>query len=273
MKIAQFYEGNRVRVGLIRANSIMPIDYDGDMVDFIKEDNALDVPDTKTIPLDQIRLAPPVSRPSKIIGIGLNYKDHIDEAKRKLPDEPKIFAKFQSTLIGHRDQITWDKNVTSKVDFEGELAVIIGRTIYNCPKSEALEAVFGYSCANDVSARDIQFTNDQLVRSKSLDTFCPLGPWIVTGDEIPNPNMLKIRCWLNGNLMQDSHTGLMIFSVPDLVSFLSRQFTLFPGDIILTGTPNGVGFFRDPQVFLKEGDEVAVEIEGIGRLVNTCRTR
>ena len=124
-----------------------------------------------------------------------------------------------------------------------------------------------------MSARDIQFTNDQLVRGKSLDTFCPLGPWIVTGDEIPNPNMLKIRCWLNDNLMQDSNTGLMIFNVPELVSFLSRQFTLFPGDIILTGTPNGVGFFRDPQVFMKEGDEVAVEIEGIGRLVNTCRTR
>jgi 2-keto-4-pentenoate hydratase/2-oxohepta-3-ene-1,7-dioic acid hydratase in catechol pathway len=273
MKIAQFYEGNRVRLGLIKADSIIPIDLDGDMIEFIKSDRVLKFQGSKAIDLDRVKLAPPVNRPSKIIGIGLNYKDHGEEQKARIPDLPMIFAKFPSTLIGPNDEITWDVNVTSKVDFEGELAVVIGSRIYNCHESEALEAVFGYTCANDVSARDLQFSDIQVLRGKSLDTFCPLGPWIVTGDEIPNPNSLKVRCWLNGRLMQDSNTSLMIFRIPVLISILSRHFTLLPGDIILTGTPRGVGVFRDPPVFMKEGDEVTVEIEGVGRLVNTCRTR
>ncbi|MDY0378329.1 MAG: fumarylacetoacetate hydrolase family protein, partial [Desulfobacterales bacterium] len=131
---------------------------------------------------------------------------------------------------------------------------------------------FGYTCANDVSARDLQFGDKQWVRGKSLDTFCPLGPWIVTKDEIPDPHDLKIYCHLNGQTLQDSHTGEMFFKVPFLVSFLSRHFTLMPGDLILTGTPSGVGVFRTPRIYLKDGDEVVVEIEGIGRLVNRCRT-
>lgn len=143
----------------------------------------------------------------------------------------------------------------------------------NCSEEEALATVFGYTCANDVSARDIQFTNAQLVCGKSLDTFCPLGPWIVTRDEIPDPNRLKIRSWLNDNLMQDSHTGLMIFSVPYLISFLSHRFTLEAGDVILTGSPQGVGAFRDPPIFMKAGDTLTIEVEGIGRLANTCRNR
>jgi len=273
MKIAQFYEVSRVRLGLVQAHRIMPIDFDGDMVEFIKSDRSLQFQDSKAIDLDQVRLAPPVSIPSKIIGIGLNYKDHAEEQKARIPDFPLIFAKFPNTVIGPNDEITWDAKVTSKVDFEGELAVVIGSRIYNCNESEALKAVFGYTCANDVSARDLQFSDIQVLRGKSLDTFCPLGPWIVTGDEIPNPNLLKVRCWLNGRLMQDSNTSLMIFSIPFLVSFLSRHFTLFPGDMILTGTPKGVGVFRDPPVFMKAGDEVAVEIERVGRLENTCRTR
>ena len=143
--------------------------------------------------------------------------------------------------------------------------------MYDCPEGSALEAVFGYTCANDVSARDLQFGDGQWVRGKSLDTFCPLGPWVVTTDEIPDPHSLKIRCWLNGEVMQDSHTGLMIFKIRSLVSFMSRHFTLLPGDIILTGTPHGVGAFREPPVYMKDGDEVVVEIERVGRLVNTCR--
>lgn len=273
MKIAQFHEENRIRLGRIQAESIIPVDFDGDMISFINSGRSLDAQNSEAVPLDQVKLAPPVTRPAKIIGIGLNYKDHAEEVNAKIPDAPRIFAKFPNTLIGHSDPITWDMNVTDQVDFEAELAVIIGKTIQNCPEDEALDAVFGYTCANDVSARDIQFTNAQIVRGKSLDTFCPLGPWIVTRDEIPDPNMLKIRCWLNSKLMQDSHTGLMIISVPGLVSFLSRHFTLVAGDIILTGTPQGVGAFRDPPVFMKAGDEVTVEIEGIGRLANTCQTR
>jgi 2-keto-4-pentenoate hydratase/2-oxohepta-3-ene-1,7-dioic acid hydratase in catechol pathway len=272
MKIAQFRENGDVRLGLIQAGGITPLDFAGDMISFIGGDRALGTQTSRTLPLDRVRLAPPLTRPAKIIGIGLNYRDHAEEQNAPIPDEPRIFTKFATTLIGHNDIISWERSVTDQVDFEAELAVVIGKTIKNCPESEALEAVFGYTCANDVSARDIQLTNAQLVRGKSLDSFCPLGPWIVTADEIPDPGSLKIRCRLNGKIMQDGNTRLLIFSVPNLISFLSRSFTLLPGDIILTGTPKGVGVFRNPPVFMKDGDEVAVEIEGIGSLVNTCRT-
>jgi 2-keto-4-pentenoate hydratase/2-oxohepta-3-ene-1,7-dioic acid hydratase in catechol pathway len=273
MRIAQFYEGGRVRLGLIQADTLIPVDFDGRMIQFIESNRVLKLQSSQTIDLDRVTLAAPVSRSSKIIGIGLNYKDHAEEQKAKVPDVPVVFAKFPNTLIGPGEAITWDAKVTGKVDFEGELAVVIGRRIQNLPESEALEAVFGYTCANDVSARDLQFRDIQLLRGKSLETFCPLGPWIVTADEIPNPNSLKIRSWLNGRLMQDGNTSLMIFRIPYLVSFLSRHFTLLSGDVILTGTPRGVGVFRDPPVFMKSGDEVAVEIERVGRLFNTCRNR
>jgi 2-keto-4-pentenoate hydratase/2-oxohepta-3-ene-1,7-dioic acid hydratase in catechol pathway len=257
MKIAQFYEGSRVCLGLIQADTLIPIDFDGDMIQFIKSHRDLKLQSSQTIGLDRVTLAAPVSRPSKVIGIGLNYKDHAEEQKAKVPDVPVIFAKFPTALIGPKEAIAWDAKVTGKVDFEGELAVVIGSRIQNCPESEALGAVFGYTCANDVSARDLQFRDIQLLRGKSLDTFCPLGPWIVTGDEIPNPNALKIKSWLNGRLMQDGNTSLMIFSIPFLVSFLSRHFTLLPGDVILTGTPcvfRGIpdtqsGRFRTPIPF------------------------
>ena len=272
MKVAQFYENGRIRLGLIRDDGMTPLDFVGDMIDFIGGDRAVNTRSGKPLPLDRVRLAPPVTRPAKIIGIGLNYRDHAEEQNAKIPLEPRIFAKFSTTLIGHNDPITWERSVTDQVDYEAELAVVIGKTVKNCPESEALKAVFGYTCANDVSARDIQLTRAELVRGKSPDTFCPLGPWIVTADEIPDPGALKIQCRLNGTLMQDGNTGNLIFSVPNLISFLSRSITLVPGDIILTGTPKGVGVFRKPPVFLKKGDEVIVEIEGIGRLANTCRT-
>jgi len=271
MKVAQFYEEDRIRLGVIRDKLIMPVGFDGDMIDFIQVGGAPEYMEDSSIPLQQVRLAPPVTRPSKIIGIGLNYLDHVDESKGDEPEVPLVFAKFPSALIGHNGQISWSPDVTGKVDFEAELAVIIGKRVHDCPESEALNAVFGYTCANDVSARDLQFGDGQWVRGKTLDTFCPIGPWVVTADEIPDPHVMKIGCWLNREKMQDSHTGQMIFKVPSLVSFLSRHFTLFPGDIILTGTPHGVGAFRDPSIYMKDGDEVVVEIEGIGRLVNTCR--
>lgn len=273
MKIAQFHEAGGIRLGRVESENILPLDFEGDMISLISSGELPGASAGKAVPLDRVRLAPPVSRPAKIIGIGLNYKDHAAEQNAKLPDEPKIFAKFLSTIIGNNDPITWDTKVTAQVDFEAELAVIIGRTVRNCSEAEALEAVFGYTCANDVSARDIQIRSAQLVRGKSLDTFCPLGPWIVTRDEIPDPNQLKIRSRLNDRLMQDGHTGRMIFGVPSLISFLSHGITLEAGDLILTGTPHGVGAFRDPPVFMKNGDTVEVEIEGIGQLRNTCRTR
>lgn len=272
MKIVQFYDDKAIRLGLISENGVIPFSFEGDMLDFIRSEQ-LPVISGKAISLDKIRFAPAITRPSKIIAIGLNYKDHVEESKGQLPEVPLVFAKFPSTLIAHNDKIVWDVNTTGKVDFEAELAVIIGKTLNDCHESEVSGGVFGYTCANDVSARDLQFGDVQWIRGKSLDTFCPIGPWIVTSDEIPDPNSLKIRCWLNGNLMQDSHTSLMIFRIPSLLAFLSRHFTLFPGDVILTGTPHGVGAFRKPPVYMKDGDEVIVEIESLGRLVNYCRTK
>ncbi|MDY6971571.1 MAG: fumarylacetoacetate hydrolase family protein [Thermodesulfobacteriota bacterium] len=273
MKIVQFYDNSHVRLGLIKSDSVIPFDFGGDMIDFIKSKRPPGLLRAKPISLHHLRLAPPLTRPSKIIAIGLNYRDHVKESKGEIPEVPLAFAKFPNSITGHHGKITWDEDVTGKVDFEAELAVIIGKTVYNCPEVEALKAVFGYTCANDVSARDLQFGDGQWVRGKSLDTFCPLGPWLVTTEEITDPHVLKIRCWLNDLLMQDSYTGQMIFTVPHLISFLSRHFTLFPGDIILTGTPKGVGAFRKPSVYMKDGDKVVVEIEGIGRLVNRCRAR
>jgi 2-keto-4-pentenoate hydratase/2-oxohepta-3-ene-1,7-dioic acid hydratase in catechol pathway len=271
MKIAQYHHEDGIRPGLMKDGLIQAVDFEGDALDLIRSRAEIRAGQGRPVPLEKARLAPPVTAPSKIIAIGLNYRDHADESKGEIPEFPLVFAKFPNSLIAHGEQIKWDRRITGKVDFEAELAVIVGETVRHCSESEAMDAVFGYTCANDVSARDLQFGDGQWVRGKSLDTFCPLGPWVVTRDEIPDPHALNIRCRLNDRLMQDSNTGLMIFRVPALISFLSRHFTLFPGDIILTGTPSGVGAFRDPSVYMKDGDRVEVEIEGIGTLENKCR--
>jgi len=271
MKIAQYYDSGAIRLGLIKEDSLIPLTFRGEIRDFIQSRPVYPEAGHR-ISVDRISFAPPVINPSKIIAIGLNYRDHIKESKGKVPEQPVIFAKFPNSLTGHRGTITWNSSLTKKVDFEAELAVVIGKKVHACSQSEAMDAVFGYTCANDVSARDLQFGDGQWVRGKSLDTFCPLGPWIVTPEDISDPHVLAIRCWLNGQLMQDSNTGMMIFTLPELIAFAASNFTLLPGDIILTGTPHGVGTFRDPSVYMKNGDEVAVEIENIGRLVNYCKT-
>jgi 2-keto-4-pentenoate hydratase/2-oxohepta-3-ene-1,7-dioic acid hydratase in catechol pathway len=181
-----------------------------------------------------------------------------------------MFAKFPTSVIGPGAEIRWDPALTAKVDFEVELAVIMGQTTRRVRASEALDYVAGYTVGNDVSARDLQFSDGQWVRGKSLDTFCPLGPWLVTRDEVPDPHNLALRCLVNGIAYQDSSTAEMIFRVPELIEFASRAFTLLPGDVILTGTPHGVGAFRDPPVLLKDGDVVTVEIDGVGKLTNPC---
>ncbi len=270
MKLSQFYHKDQIRVGIIEGNTIIPVDSATDMLQLIT--GSLEVKaGAAPLPLESVRLAPPLSRPSKIIAIGLNYMDHVEESKGKIPDIPIVFAKFPNSLAAHLDPITWSAKITRKVDFEAELAVVIGKKLCSAPAEEAMEAVFGYTCGNDVSARDLQFSDGQWVRGKSLDTFCPVGPWVVTRDEIEEPHRLDIRCIVNGKIMQDSNTGRMIFKLPQLLSFLSSHFTLVPGDLILTGTPSGVGAFRNPSIYLKDRDEVVVEIQGIGRLVNTCR--
>jgi 2-keto-4-pentenoate hydratase/2-oxohepta-3-ene-1,7-dioic acid hydratase in catechol pathway len=270
MKIAQYYDHEQLRVGVIEEGSLLALDFQGSITDLI-ERGTPSKPKGRALPLGKIRFAPAVSRPSKIIALGLNYRDHAKESKGAIPKMPLLFAKFPNSLAAHKETITWPEETTKKVDFEAELAVIIGKKIYRPQEDQVMEAVFGYACANDVSARDLQFSDGQWVRGKSLDTFCPIGPWIVTRDEIPDPHCLSIKTILNGATMQDSNTNMMIFKVPEVIQFISRQITLLPGDVILTGTPHGVGTFRDPPIYMKDGDVVVVEIEKVGRLINPCK--
>jgi 2-keto-4-pentenoate hydratase/2-oxohepta-3-ene-1,7-dioic acid hydratase in catechol pathway len=219
-------------------------------------------------PLDQVRLAPPLSNPSKVICVGLNYYDHCREQDLEVPGRPILFAKFPSSIVGPGDEITWPPDASSKVDYEAELAVIIRREGRHIPVDQAYDHVAGYTIVNDVSARDVQFSDKQWVRGKSFDTFCPMGPYLLTADEVPDPHTLHIRCWVNGELRQDSNTRELIFKVPDLLAYISKTCTLMPGDVLITGTPGGVGVFRNPQVFLKTGDLVEIEIEKLGRMRN-----
>jgi 2-keto-4-pentenoate hydratase/2-oxohepta-3-ene-1,7-dioic acid hydratase in catechol pathway len=216
-------------------------------------------------------LLAPVPRPGKVVAIGRNYREHAAEEGVDPPTAPLIFAKWPSSVIGPGADIRWDPALTSQVDYEAELGVVIGRRARHVSEDQALDYVLGYTCVDDVSARDLQFGDGQWVRGKSLDTFCPIGPWIVTTDEIPDPQQLAIRCLVGDEVVQDAHTTQMFFSVAEIVSYCSRSFTLEPGDVIATGTPSGVGAFRKPPRFLGEGDRVTVEIDDIGRLENVCR--
>ncbi len=213
-----------------------------------------------------VRWLPPLL-PSKIIGIGLNYWDHCREQNVEPPRQPVLFPKWGNALNGHLRPIALPEE-SDQVDFEAELAVVVGRRASRLDEAEALGAVFGYTTFNDVTARDFQREGGQWGRGKSQDTFAPMGPWVVTADEVPDPQSLPIRCRVNGTLYQDSNTREMIFPVRRLLAFISRGITLYPGDVIATGTPHGVGVFRKPPIFLRPGDRVEVEIEGIGRLVN-----
>jgi 2-keto-4-pentenoate hydratase/2-oxohepta-3-ene-1,7-dioic acid hydratase in catechol pathway len=222
-------------------------------------------------PLPDADLLPPLGRPGKIVAIGRNYREHLNEEGSDQPAAPLVFSKWPSCVIGPGAEIRWDPDLTSQVDYEAELAVVIGRRARRVTERDALDYVFGYTCLNDVTARDVQFGDGQWVRGKSLDTFAPMGPLIVTADEIGDPQTLDISCTVNGDVRQQSNTGQMYFGVAEIVSYASQSFTLEPGDVIATGTPGGVGHFRKPPVYLGDGDVVVVEIEKIGRLENTCR--
>ena len=209
--------------------------------------------------------------PTQIIGIGLNYRQHAEETGAKIPEYPIVFAKSLNTVQNPGDPIRLPTFLPSdEVDYEGELAVVIGKAGKNVPRERALDYVLGYTVANDVSARDWQMKKggSQWMRGKSFDTFCPLGPCLVTPDDLPNPNALGIKTVLNGQIVQDWNTDDMIFDVPALIAFLSASTTLLPGTVILTGTPQGVGMARKPPLWLKAGDVVSVEIAGIGTLTN-----
>jgi len=209
----------------------------------------------------------PVPRPGKLICIGLNYRDHAAESNMPIPERPVIFSKFPTCVIAPGEPVVIP-STSHQVDYEAELAVVIGRRAKNVKASRAIDYVLGYTAFNDVSARDFQFADGQWQRGKSCDTFAPMGQTIVTTDEITDPHKLSIKLVLNGQTMQDSNTDQLIFGVPELIEFLTESITLEPGDVIATGTPPGVGFARKPPVFLKSGDQMEVLIEGIGGLGN-----
>ena len=215
---------------------------------------------------------PPVY-PCNILALGLNYRQHADETSVSYPEVPILFLKTTTSVIGHMSAILLPQAGPANVDYEAELAVIIGKKVKNVSRSEAMDCVLGYTCANDVSARDWQIEKQkkQWARGKSFDTFCPLGPYLVTKEEIPDPQNLRISAVLNGKTVQDSNTYDMIFDVPAIISDLSRSMTLLPGTVILTGTPEGVGFTRQPPIYLQDGDIVTIEIESIGKLTNPVK--
>ncbi len=221
-----------------------------------------------TVAPEAIRYAPPVLRPGKIICVGLNYADHIAESRGVAPDRIVLFAKFPSCLIGHGDPVK-HPSITTQLDYEGELAVVIGRTASNVTVEDALDYVGGYTIVNDVSARDLQGSEPQWIRGKALDTFAPLGPVVLDAAAAPAVADMRIRTLVNGDVRQDASCAQMITGVPELISYISNGITLEPGDIIATGTPSGVALGMKPPVWLEPGDKISIEITDIGELVNT----
>src|SRR5579871_3288908 len=289
MKLVRFEAGGRVAIGVVTADGTT-------VVDLAKATGASDFPTSMSaflargatglnaakaalaekpaaacLPLESVRLLAPVGDPGKIMCIGQNYRDHCEEQNQPIPERAILFAKFTTALNDPNGEIRLLK-ISPQIDYEAELAVVIGgeggggRDI---PEAEALKHVAGYVCANDVTARDIQKGDGQWIRGKSPDTFFPIGPYLVTADEIPDPHTLDISLTLNGKTMQQSNTSNLIFRIPFLISYLSQTMTLRPGDILSTGTPGGVGVYRKPQVFLQPGDTVSVTIQGLGTLTNT----
>ena len=217
--------------------------------------------------LATVTLRAPILRPGKIICIGLNYRDHAAESNLTIPDTPTVFSKYANSVIGPGEPIVIPR-VSVQVDYEGELACVIGRRGRHIPEREALDYVAGYMPFNDVSARDFQVRTSQWMIGKTFDTFAPMGPALVTADEIADPHVLDLRVTISGEVLQASNTRNLIFSIPSLIAYLSQVMTLEPGDVLATGTPAGVGFVRKPPRFLRPGDEVCIEIEGLGALTN-----
>jgi 2-keto-4-pentenoate hydratase/2-oxohepta-3-ene-1,7-dioic acid hydratase in catechol pathway len=218
-------------------------------------------------PLAEVALLTPVQRPGKIVCVGLNYRSHLAEIGEPTPEYPILFHKAATSVIGHNQPIVLPR-VSGQVDYEGELAVVIGRRGKYISRRDALSYVAGFTCANDVSAHDLEFRTSQWTSGKMLDTFCPLGPVLLTRDEVPDPDQFRLRTMLNGQTVQEACTSDMVFPVGGLVSYISSLATLEPADVILTGTPAGIGCNRRPPVFLNPGDEVSVHIDGIGTLTN-----
>jgi len=297
MRLATYELQGAVRLGAVVGDRIVDLaalsERDGgrqvpaDMLAFIDDGAAnlararqlLAGPDAarESRPLAEVRLLAPIPRPRQnVMAIGRNYKDHVAEGARArgqamvLPEHPVFFTKRASAVIGPEETIPWDAKLTEGLDWEAELAIVFGRRGKDIQPGQAYDYVFGYTCANDISARDLQIKRHggQFFKGKSLDGSCPLGPWIVTPDEVPNPHDLQIASRVNGQVKQQANTSMMIFDIPTMVEELSAGLTLEPGDVFLTGTPSGVGFARTPPEFLRPGDVVEVEVQGIGVLRN-----
>jgi len=263
------YEHRGVRrVGEVRGSALVPLEGGTELGletgpewlrDAAREERA-------RVPVDEVRLLPVVPRPSKVLCVGLNYLGHVTETKRELPTYPVLFPKFDSSLIGAHDDIVLPPE-SSQVDYEGELAVVIGRAGRRIAEADAPHHVLGYTVANDVTMRDFQYRTHQWVQGKAWDASTPIGPYLIPPDGV-NLAGTGIRTVLNGEKVQESDLSMLIFSVPRLIATISTFTTLRPGDLILTGTPGGVGYRRDPQVFLTAGDRVSVEVDGIGTLHN-----
>jgi 2-keto-4-pentenoate hydratase/2-oxohepta-3-ene-1,7-dioic acid hydratase in catechol pathway len=278
MKLVTFTHNNQARVGAVINEAI--VDSQGcakiptSMIDFLTAGSKaflamqeLINSGNARIPFNEVKLNAPVPRPGKYLGIALNYADHIAETGRDKPEYPSFFTKQSSCVIGHGDAINRPK-VSEKLDYEGELAFVIGKRCRHVPIDKAHQVIAGFTIANDVSVRDWQMRSPTMTIGKSFDTCGPLGPWIVTSDELPDPNNLSIKTWVDNELRQDGNTGQMIFNCYEMVAYLSQAMTLEPGDIITTGTPSGVGVKMQPRGYLKPGQTAKIEIEGIGLLSN-----
>jgi 2-keto-4-pentenoate hydratase/2-oxohepta-3-ene-1,7-dioic acid hydratase in catechol pathway len=287
MKLLTFAVGAKARPGVLNGDRVidleaagLPAGPNGGLLEIARGGDAmlkkvakvLKDAKAKSYELAKVKILPPIRQPSKIVAVGLNYIDHCKEANLPVPTEPVLFSKFPTSVCGPYDDLSWPAGVTKEVDYEVELGVVIGKKARDVEEAAALEYVMGYTVVNDVSARDLQFMGaKQWDRGKSLDTFCPYGPYIVTRDEIPDPHVLQVRTVLNGKEMQNSNTKNLIFNINKIIAYASQGTTLLPGDLIPTGTPFGVGFSRKPPVFLKDGDVCECEVEKVGSIKNRVR--
>lgn len=273
MKLVRFIHRTRTHLG----------ELDGDVIFALSGSDTMTMMDllrrgitpnrvSLSFPLAECELLAPLPRPGKIIAIGRNYVEHAKETGSAVPKAPIIFSKFPSSVIGPDQTISWSKSITQEVDWEGELAVVIGKRGRNISEENAYSHIYGYTIANDISARDLQLRVDtQWTRGKSLDTFCPMGPYLVTRNEIKDPQKLKIKTMVNDKVMQTGNTKDMIFNIAYLIAYCSQMFTLEPGDVLLTGTPPGVGEGMDPKQYLQDGDVVKITIDSLGELSNPVK--
>lgn len=281
MKLVSYLDGDRIKAGIVHGEFVIDVSNEfPDTLSIVKEGNKgleklsrLIDSQRERVPLGQVSLLSPISQVDRnIICIGWNYLEHFHERSRQdiqLPEKPTIFTKATRTVAGPYEDIPVDQKITKEFDYEAELAVIVGKEGKGISEEDALDYVFGYMVANDLSARDIQQAHGgQWFLGKSIDKSCPMGPWIMTKDEVPDPQNLDISCIVNGEVVQSSNTSYMMFSVARIIAEVSRLMTLLPGDIILTGTPEGVGAKRNPPLFLTPGDIVEVKIAGVGHIRN-----